>query len=82
MNYGMLWFDNDPKTDLSHKINRAAVYYRRKYGDSPNMCLVNPEMVTKKSEKADGVEIKTSQTILPNHLWIGKNAEQKMKKGI
>ena len=32
MNIGMLWFDNDKKTDLAGKITRAADYYRNKYG--------------------------------------------------
>ena len=32
MNIGMLWFDNDTKTELTIKIERAAHYYREKYG--------------------------------------------------
>ena len=71
MNIGMLWFDNDPKRDLEGKVTDAAEYYRKKYGRKPTVCFVNPAMAEKKELKAGGVEVKTSDTILPNHLWIG-----------
>jgi hypothetical protein len=45
MDIGMLWFDNDPKSGLTIKIERAADYYRTKYGRSPNLCFVHPSMV-------------------------------------
>jgi len=47
MNAGMLWFDNDPKTALTAKIERAAYYYRHKYGRDPNLCLIHPSMLPK-----------------------------------
>ena len=76
MNVGMLWFDNDPKTDLATKISRAADYYRQKYGLQPNQCFVNPSMVN--GTKVDApVNVQTSPSILPNHLWIGYNAAVK-----
>jgi hypothetical protein len=45
MNIGMLWFDNDPKKKLDVKIERAATYYREKYGKMPTVCFVHPSMV-------------------------------------
>jgi hypothetical protein len=45
MNTGMLWFDNDPKTTLTTKIERAVDYYRHKYGRDPNLCLIHPSML-------------------------------------
>jgi hypothetical protein len=44
MKIGMLWFDNDPKADLKIKIERAASYYSKKYGQSPNLCFIHPSM--------------------------------------
>lgn len=81
MNVGMLWFDNDPKADLTNKIERAATYYRGKYGRSPNICYVHPSMTggaangREGSEplRAGGVEVRTTRSVLPNHLWIGIN---------
>ena len=42
MNAGMLWYDNDPKTALTAKIERAVDYYHKKYGRKPNLCLIHP----------------------------------------
>lgn len=80
MNIGMLWFDNDPKAEIGVKIERAAVYYQQKYGKLPNLCFINPTML--KNGKAEeprplpqtnGVEVRTSPSVLPNHFWIGVN---------
>jgi hypothetical protein len=81
---GMLWYDNDPTTALAAKVQRAAEYYRRKYGAAPDTCVVNPAMLgapTQPSpifcENGGGqgrgwdVTVRASRTILPGHLWIG-----------
>lgn len=73
MNVGMLWFDNDPKTDLKAKIERAALYYRNKYGKKPNLCFVHPSMLPGDHEKPKEIEIRTTRSVLPNHFWIGIN---------
>ena len=84
MDIGMLWFDNDKKSDYEAKIERAATYYRDKYGKTPNLCFVHPCMipnnVSKNTEKtsvqSQGVEVRTSKTMLPNHFWIGINRQE------
>lgn len=84
MNIGMLWFDNDPKAELGTKIERAATYYRKKYGQNPTLCFVHPSMLAEKGagqsepakEKAlqsGGVEVRLTRSVLPNHFWIGIN---------
>jgi hypothetical protein len=85
MNIGMLWFDNDPKTDLATKIEHAAEYYRKKYGKRPNLCFIHPSMAPPQpeaSQSQDGatavftsgnVEVRITRSVLPNHLWIGVN---------
>jgi hypothetical protein len=80
MNIGMLWFDNDPKIDLPQKVTRAADYYRKKYGEAPTLCYVNPAMLDKDKVKTGKIEVKSSSTIMPNHLWIGINGASKQKK--
>jgi len=74
MNIGMLWFDNDIKADLSTKVQRAADYYRTKYGRTPNVCFVHPSMLPTPVNQAAGVELRTSRSVLPNHLWLGISA--------
>jgi hypothetical protein len=73
MRTGMLWFDNDPKTDLPTKVHRAAAYYQRKYGCSPNLCFVHPSMLKTEEPKAEGIEMRPSRQVLPNHFWLGMN---------
>ena len=79
MNTGMLWFDNDPKTALAAKIERAVEYYRKKYGHRPNLCLIHPSALENpKKEKGSnpgnnksGITVRPYQPVLPGHLWIG-----------
>jgi len=80
MNIGMLWFDNDPKAEIFSKIERAAVYYRQKYGKTPNVCFVHPSMLHSNTSsetpaplRKGDIEVRTSHTVLPNHFWIGVN---------
>lgn len=71
MNTGMLWFDNDPKSDLAVKILRASEYYQKKYGQTPDVCFVNPSTNVEVPSKSFSVEVKVNQMILPNHFWLG-----------
>ena len=73
MNTGMLWFDNNPKTDLSAKIIQAATYYQEKYGKKPNLCFVHPSLADKNAQNPLGILVKPNRLVLPNHLWIGMN---------
>jgi hypothetical protein len=77
MTVGMLWFDNDPRTSLAKKVEKAAGYYRQKYGLMPDLCLVHPsalgpELVDLVVELKPGrVIVQPFRGILPGHLWIG-----------
>ena len=71
MKTGMLWYDNDNKSDLPTKIERAAAYYQKKYGKRPDLCFVHPTMVGATLAATHGIEVKTTRHILPNHLWMG-----------
>lgn len=73
MDTGMLWFDNDKLTDLAAKIERAAAYYSKKYGKQPDLCFMHPSMLAGNAPDAHGIEVKTTQQILPNHFWLGIN---------
>ncbi len=76
MDIGMLWFDNDPKADLVAKIERAANYYKDKYGHSPNLCFVHPSMINGNPVKAKEVEVRTNGSVMPNHFWLGVNGKE------
>lgn len=68
---GMMWFDNDPKTSLDEKITRAAAYFRSKYGQNPDTCLVNPTMLSEPQHQTGRIVVRTLRAVLPGHLWIG-----------
>ena len=76
MDIGMLWFDNDPRADLAHKISRAADYYRKKYGQAPNLCYVHPSMLKDQEVKAVQIDVRSNRSVLPNYFWIGIQAAQ------
>lgn len=79
MNVGMLWFDNDSKSDLTAKVTRAAIYYRGKYGNTPNICFIHPSMARVNEEKdsteqritAGDIEVRLTKSVLPHHFWLG-----------
>jgi hypothetical protein len=71
MNLGMLWFDNDTKTDLAARISRAVTYYRGKYGQEPNLCFVNPKTLNGAQPTGVAIEVRTTRSVLPNHFWLG-----------
>ena len=86
MNIGMLWFDNDPKAALAAKVERAAAYYRSKYGKTPTVCFVHPSMLPAGESEdpagnpvpepgffAAGVEVRSNASVRPHHFWIGVN---------
>ena len=80
MQAGMLWFDNDKKTTLTAKVKEAADYYRKKYGRSPDLCMVNPSMIPEKKPESGKIAIRSYQPILPGHLWIGIDDSRFKKK--
>ena len=70
MHTGMLWFDNT-KSTLDFKIKQAADYYRKKYGRSPDLCLVHPSMLDNSRVDEDKITIRAYRPVLPGHIWIG-----------
>lgn len=79
MEIGMLWFDNDPKSDVMSKVQKAAAYYRQKYGESPNLCFVHPSMVSENRAELGEISVRTHKTMLPNHFWIGVQSQPVVK---
>lgn len=71
MKTGMLWFDNDPHTDLTTKISLAASFYQNKYGKKPDLCFVHPSMLLKEKPGMKEIEVRSTRQVLPHHLWMG-----------
>jgi len=69
MNIGMMWLFDKPLAGLVPNLIDAADYYRQKYGQVPNLCMVNPKDAV--ALNVGIVTIKPMREILPRSLWIG-----------
>jgi hypothetical protein len=73
MDVGMLWLDADSQRTIEEKVERAADYYRQKYGSAPDLCLVNKGMLAE--ERQIGlVQVQPAGNVLVHHFWLGKKA--------
>jgi hypothetical protein len=77
---GLLWLDADPKRDLADKVARAADRYHKKFGHQPDLCFVNPSMLSNGSGprpahrdwlELNGVRLLPADNVLKHHFWIG-----------
>jgi hypothetical protein len=68
---GLLWYD-DSDTDLAAKVLDAAERYEEKFGDRPNRCYVHADCLEKDKLHVNGIVVLPSQSVLPNHFWVGK----------
>ena len=73
MHTGMLWFDDDSRASLDSKIQKAAQYYKNKYGRLPDLCLVHPTMLSGGHVPAgqSAITVRPYRPVLPGHIWIG-----------
>jgi hypothetical protein len=69
MNIGMMWLFDKPLAGLVPNLIDAADYYRQKYGQVPNICMVNPKDAV--ALNVGIVTIEPMKEILPKSLWIG-----------
>jgi hypothetical protein len=70
MKIGMLWLDDDKRRSLEEKVSRAAEFYENKYGQIPNRCYVNINLLTEEREVGH-LWVKPAVNVLPHHFWIG-----------
>jgi hypothetical protein len=73
MHTGMLWFDNS-QTALNIKIQKAVDYYHKKYGRTPDLCLVHPSMLEQNNQRQleiNKLTVRPYRPVLPGHIWIG-----------
>jgi len=77
MKEGMLWYDDDKQRSLEDKVLRAVEYYQEKYGQEPNICLINANIdINGVNEALGAIEVKTARNVLPNHFWVGILAKE------
>lgn len=70
MEFGLLWYDGDPKRALTAKVDDAAARYQARFGQRPNACFVHCHHLESELHW-QGIRIVGSHNILPNHFWVG-----------
>ncbi|HAL61172.1 MAG TPA: hypothetical protein DCP08_02035 [Chloroflexi bacterium] len=88
MRVGLLWFDDDPKKEVSLKVKEAAQRYLEKFGRRPNVCYVSPATLPLPLDPPgpagihlDGLRVLSSPLVLPDHFWVGEGHQSKEKEG-
>lgn len=72
MKLGMMWQDTST-ADMADKVREAARYYVTKYGKAATLAFVNPTQHS--VDAVDGVKVKPSRSVRPNHIWLGVEDE-------
>lgn len=75
MQEGLLWFDKDPRRNLSDKVRQAATRYQVKFGCRPTICYLNSADIDPQTEEVNGIQIRTAANIQRYHLWVGVEQE-------
>jgi hypothetical protein len=68
---GWLWFDDDPKSTLEEKVERAAQMYEEKHGHAPGTCCVHPETIAGDELRVNGLCVVAARNVLLHHFWLG-----------
>jgi len=63
------WFDDTPKKSEATKIEEAIERYMTKFGQVPNVCLVNASNFT----PYKGLDVRAVEYVRPNHFWVGRD---------
>jgi hypothetical protein len=63
------WFDDTPKKSVESKIEEAIERYIAKFGEAPNICLVN----SADTAPFKKLEIRAVTYVRPNHFWVGRD---------
>lgn len=74
MHEGMLWLINS-KSLLTpeQKIIQARDYFQKKYGRTPDLCLVHPTTFDQdpKTIQIEQMTVRAYRPVLPGHIWVG-----------
>ncbi len=65
---GWLWFDDDPRTSLEEKVNRAATRYRQRFGRPPRLCYVSQKTLGGQQPALAALQVRGASNVLPGHF--------------
>ena len=72
---GLLWFDNDPKTTLVQKVEKALKHHGIRFGRYAEIVVLNPKNADgvdlSELSKVCGVTVKSARYVMPSHMIVG-----------
>lgn len=67
----LIWFDNDRKRPLRAKVAAAVERYQERFGDAPELVLLNPTQAGVDDAIA-GIPVRATPLVSPDYLYVGK----------
>jgi hypothetical protein len=64
----LMWYDDNPKLSVAHKIEEAIEAYADRLGVRPTLVLVNEAELT----DFPGVAVRAMNTVRRNTFWVGQ----------
>ena len=63
----LIWYDDTKKKATEEKILEGVERYIERFGETPNVCLVNPAQVV----PAAGIDVRPTPYVRANNYWLG-----------
>lgn len=64
----LMWYDDNPKLSVAHKIEEAMAAYAERLGVRPTLVLVNEAELT----ELPGIAVRSMATVRRNTYWVGQ----------
>ncbi|HMQ32673.1 MAG TPA: hypothetical protein PKD53_18220 [Chloroflexaceae bacterium] len=64
----LMWYDDNPKLSVAHKIEEAMAAYADRLGVRPTLVLVNEAELT----ELPGIAVRSMATVRRNTFWVGQ----------
>ncbi|MDQ6831793.1 MAG: hypothetical protein M3008_00210 [Chloroflexota bacterium] len=66
----LIWFDNDRKRPLHAKIQAAVERYEARFGNMPELVLLNPTQAGA-ADTIAGIPVRTTALVSPDYFYVG-----------
>jgi hypothetical protein len=69
----LVWFDPDKRRSIRTKLDDAMAVYREKFGDAPEICLVNEadRAALLAVTPAPPIPLRSERFVSPNTFYVG-----------
>lgn len=66
----LLWYDGDKRSPIGERIRQGMTRYLERFGEQPDLCVVNPSEQEAAESAGLPLVIKTAAYVRPNYYWI------------